>query len=136
MNRFKWFFMSKWKKFLYSIPIWHSNEQRFHLGNGYILDFKTMKIETEDMNMLENILKEILSMGMDEINTFKITDDRFLFVNNYCVDGENFTSLELNSGKETEDGYELDSILECGTYDFGNEKDIRSGIDYMIACCR
>ena len=48
MNGFKWLFMSKWKKFLYSIPIWHSNEQRFYLGNGYILDFKTMKIEMED----------------------------------------------------------------------------------------
>jgi hypothetical protein len=48
MNKFKWFFMTKWKKFLYSVPIWHSNEQRFHLGNGYILDFKTMKIEMED----------------------------------------------------------------------------------------
>ena len=40
--------MSKWKKFLYSVPIWHSNEQRFHLDNGYILDFKTMKIEVEN----------------------------------------------------------------------------------------
>ena len=136
MNRFKWFFMSKWKKFLYSIPIWHSNKQRFHLGNGYILDFSTMKIEMEDMNMLENILKEILSMSMDEINTFKIANNRFLFVSNYCIDGENFTSLELNSGEETEDGYELEEILECGTYDFGNEEDIRSGIDYMIACCK
>lgn len=48
MNRFKWFFMSKWKKFLYSVPIWHSNEQRFHLGNGYILNFKTMRIEIEE----------------------------------------------------------------------------------------
>lgn len=86
--------------------------------------------------MLDNILKEILSMQMDETNTFKITNDRFLFVHNWSMDGENFTSLELNSGEETEDGYVLDEMLECGTYDFGNEEDITSGIDYMIACCK
>lgn len=48
MNRFKWFFMTKWKKFLYSIPICHSNKLRLHIGNGYILNFKTMKIEMEN----------------------------------------------------------------------------------------
>lgn len=40
--------MSKWKKFLYAVPIFHSNGQRVHLGNGYILDFETMRIEMED----------------------------------------------------------------------------------------
>lgn len=48
MSRFRWLFMSKWKKFLYAVPIFHSNEQRHHLGNGYILNFKTMTIEMED----------------------------------------------------------------------------------------
>lgn len=86
--------------------------------------------------MLENILKEIMTMKMGETNTFKITDNRFLFVDNWNVGDGDFTSLELNSGEETEDGYVLDEVLECGTYDFGNEKDIASGIDYMIACCK
>lgn len=85
--------------------------------------------------MLENILKEILSMTMGETNTFKITDDKFLFVDNWNVGDRDFTSLELNSGEETEDGYVLDEVLECGTYDFGNKEDVRSGIEYMIACC-
>ena len=86
--------------------------------------------------MLENILKEIMTMKMGETNTFKITDNRFLFVDNWNVGDGDFTSLELNSGKETENGYELDEVLECGTYDFRNEEDITSGIDYMIACCK
>lgn len=86
--------------------------------------------------MLENILKEILSMEKDEFAVFKITDNRFLYVDNWNVGDGDFTSLELNSGKETEEGYELDEVLECVTYDFGNEEDIRNGIDYMIACCK
>ena len=87
--------------------------------------------------MLENILKEILSMEMGETNTFKITDNRFLFVDNWSVDdGEDFTSLELNSGEETENNYVLNEVLECGTYNFGDEEDIRSGIEYMILCCK
>ena len=87
--------------------------------------------------MLEDILKEIMTMKMEETHTFKLTDNRFLFVDNWSAgDGEDFTSLELNSGEEIEDEYVLDEILECGTYDFRNEEDIASGIDYMIACCK
>ena len=86
--------------------------------------------------MLENILKEIMAMKMGETNTFKITDNRFLFVDNWNSYGDDFTSLELNSGEEIEDGYTLDEVLECVTCDFGNEEDIRNGVDYMIACCK
>ena len=87
--------------------------------------------------MLEKILKEIMAMKMGETNTFKITDNRFLFVDNWSWgDGEDFTSLELNSGEETENGYSLDEILECGTYDFGNEEDVRNGVEYMILCSK
>ena len=87
--------------------------------------------------MLEKILKEIMAMKMEETATFKLIENRFLFVDNWSVgDGEDFTSLELNSGEETEDGYVLDEILECGTYDFGNEEDVRSGIEYMILCSK
>ena len=87
--------------------------------------------------MLENILNEILSMEMGETNTFKITDNRFLFVDNWSAgDGENFTSLELNSGEEMEDTFVLDEVLECGTYNFGDEEDVRYGIEYMILCCK
>lgn len=86
--------------------------------------------------MLENILKEIMAMKMGETNTFKITDNRFLFVDNWNFDDDNFTSLELNSGEEIEDAYLLDEVLESVTFDFGNEEDIASGIKYMIACCK
>lgn len=86
--------------------------------------------------MLENILKEIMAMEMGETNTFKITDNRFLFVENWSWRDDNFTSLELDYGKETEDGYVFNEILETATYDFGNEEDIKNGINYMIACCK
>lgn len=39
MNRFKWFFMSKYKKLLYAIKCAKINEQRLHLENGIVLDF-------------------------------------------------------------------------------------------------
>lgn len=39
MNRFKWFFMNKYKKLLYAIKCAKSNEQRLHLENGIVLDF-------------------------------------------------------------------------------------------------
>lgn len=39
MNRIKWFFMSKYKKLLYSIKVAASNDQRLHLPNGIVLDF-------------------------------------------------------------------------------------------------
>ena len=87
--------------------------------------------------MLENILNEILSMEMGETNTFKITDNRFLFVDNWSAgDGEDFTSLELNSGEETENTFVLDEVLEYGTYNFGDEEDVRYGFEYMILCCK
>ena len=49
MNRFKWFFMSKYKKLLYLILCAKANEQRLHLENGVTLDFTNDK---------ENLLKE------------------------------------------------------------------------------
>lgn len=52
MNRFKWFFMSKYKKLMYSLPIYMSNEQRVHLECGLVLDFKTMTIKTEEEDQL------------------------------------------------------------------------------------
>ena len=47
VGRIRWFFMSKFKKLMYSMPIFHRNEQRLHLENGYILNFETMTIEVE-----------------------------------------------------------------------------------------
>ena len=87
--------------------------------------------------MVEKLLKEILSLKMKETACFKLTDNRFLFVDNWSAgDGEDFTSLELNSGAEENGEYVLDDVLECGTYDFGNEEDIKSGIEYMILCAK
>lgn len=95
-----------------------------------------MEIVEEDY-MAESILKEILKMEMGETKTFKISDTRFLFVDNWTVgDGEDFTSLELNTGWEEQGDFVLDKILECGTYDFKNATDIKTGIDYMILCSR
>lgn len=47
VSRFRWLFMSKWQKLMYSIPVCHRNKQRLHLGNGYVLDFETMTIEVD-----------------------------------------------------------------------------------------
>ena len=87
--------------------------------------------------MFENILQEIMSMDMEETATFKLSENRFLFVDNWSAgDGDDFTSLELNSGEEEDGCYVLDQILECGTYDFGNEEDVRSGVEYMMLCAK
>ena len=40
MNAIKWFFMSKYKKLLYSIMVAERNDQRLHLPNGIVLDFR------------------------------------------------------------------------------------------------
>jgi hypothetical protein len=39
MNKFKWFFMSRYKKLLYAILCAKANEQRLYLENGVTLDF-------------------------------------------------------------------------------------------------
>lgn len=49
MNMLKWFFMSKYKRLMHSLPICMSNKQRVHLECGIILDFKTMTIKKEEM---------------------------------------------------------------------------------------
>lgn len=84
----------------------------------------------------EKLFQEIIKLEMGETRTLKLTENRFLFVNNWADgDGDKFTSLELNSGEDTGKEYILDEILECGTYDFQNEAEIRCGIEYMICCC-
>ena len=89
----------------------------------------------EKENIMNKILEEILLMEMGDTNTFKITDERFLFVDNWSVgDGEDFTSLELNTGKEENGVYVLDEILECATCDFGNRAEVESAIEYIINC--
>ena len=44
----RWRFMTKWQKLMYSIPIFHRNKHRLHLGNGYILNFETMTIDIDE----------------------------------------------------------------------------------------
>ena len=44
MNKIRWFFMSKYKKLLYSIECAESNGQRLHLPNGIILDFTSDEV--------------------------------------------------------------------------------------------
>lgn len=85
--------------------------------------------------MVDEILEEIMAMEMGDTATFKITDTRFLFVDNWNVgDGDDFTSLELNSGVEEDGKYVLDEVLECGTCDFGNVDEINSALCYIIQC--
>jgi hypothetical protein len=85
---------------------------------------------------IDIILDQILAMELGEIDTFKLSDNRFLFVDNWGWedDEDKFTSLELNSGYEENGDYVLEQVLECGTYDFQNKEEIRSGIEYMINC--
>lgn len=40
MNKIKWFFMSKYKKLLYHITVAKINDQRLHLPNGVVIDFR------------------------------------------------------------------------------------------------
>lgn len=49
MNKIRWFFMSKYKKLLYSIECAESNGQRLHLPNGIILDFTSDEVCTRDL---------------------------------------------------------------------------------------
>lgn len=81
-----------------------------------------------------SILNLILDMKLGEIDTIKLTDNRFLFIDNWGDEEESFTSLELNAGYEEDNSYILDDVLECGTYNFQDRKDIESGIEYIIAC--
>lgn len=47
MNGIKWFFMSKYNRLIYTIKVCRDNKQRFHLGNGIVLDFTDNTIKYE-----------------------------------------------------------------------------------------
>lgn len=86
--------------------------------------------------LLKDIIPKIMSMEMDEKMTFKLNDDWFLYIENWRdPKNEAFTTLELNSGEETEDGYILDYVLECAVCDFGNEQEIAVCAEYLLLCC-
>ena len=52
MNKFKWFFMSKYKKLLYEIETAKANKQRLVLKNGTVLDFT---VDNEWQRVIRNI---------------------------------------------------------------------------------
>ena len=85
------------------------------------------------MDRLENLLKEILSMEMGECDSFKLTTDRFLFVENWKDGNKDFTLIELNSGEETEEGNCLDEVIIGNSCAFRNEKEIRDEIEYILS---
>ena len=56
MNKFKWFFMSKYKKLLYAIDCQYSNKGGLWLytkKHTFRLDFKSMKIEKMVWNEIQ-----------------------------------------------------------------------------------
>ena len=70
------------------------------------------------MFLLNRLLRDILRMDLGETNCFKISDTKFLYVENWCNnDGGCFITLELNDGIEINNQYELGEILEVVTLD-------------------
>ena len=65
-------------------------------------------------------------MDIGEATCFKITDNRFLYVENWCdEDGNWFTTLELNNGKEVDSRYDLDEVVEVVTLNYKDKKTIK-----------
>lgn len=80
--------------------------------------------------------KDILKMDLGETNCFKITDGKFLYVENWCDEGGNwFTTLELNNGSDTNDRYELDEVVEIITLEYRNKEEIMYGVMYILSHC-
>jgi hypothetical protein len=50
MNKFKWFFMSKYKKLMYKLECAKANKQTFHMNNGIVINFKNNTISYEHTN--------------------------------------------------------------------------------------
>lgn len=91
--------------------------------------------ESEVMESISNLLDRIMSLSLGKTDTIQLTDNRFLFVENWKDKDGRFTSLELNSGYVSEDDtIVLTEVLECGTYNFHDRKDIRTGIEYILNC--
>jgi hypothetical protein len=83
------------------------------------------------------ILRSVLKMDIGETNCFKIKDNRFLFVDNWCdEDGTWCTTLELTDGEEVDGKYDLREILEIVTLDYGNKEDLKDGIKFMLNKCK
>ena len=60
------------------------------------------------------ILKEVSKMEIGEQTCFKITDNRFLYADNWCdEDGSWYTTLE-----------------------YGNKEEIKLGIKYILSHCK
>ena len=69
MNKFKWFFMSKYKKLLYAIDCQYSNKGGLWLytkKHTFRLDFKSMKIEKMVWNEIQLPTVEIEIGGENE----------------------------------------------------------------------
>ena len=83
------------------------------------------------------ILRSILKMDIGETNCFKITNNRFLYAENWCdEDGNWFTTLELNDGEEVDGKYKLNEILEIIVFDYKDKEEIKEGIKFLLKLCR
>lgn len=83
------------------------------------------------------MLREVLKMEIGEETIFKITDNRFLYADNWCdEDGSWYTTLELVDGKEIDGKFELGEILEIVTLEYGNKEEIKLGIKYILSHCK
>lgn len=86
------------------------------------------------MPLAIRLLKDILRMDLGENDCIKVADGKFLYVENWCdTKGNCFTTLELNNGSETDEGYELDEVLEIITLEYKNKKETMYGIIYMLS---
>ena len=83
------------------------------------------------------LLRDIMKMDISETNCFKITNDKFLYVENfYDEKGNWFTILELNEGREIDNKYELEKIIEIVSLDYKNKKQIKEGLKFMLSRCK
>lgn len=86
---------------------------------------------------LYRLSKDISKMDIGEVDCIKITDDKFLYVENwYDEKGNWFTTLELNNGEEVDGKYDLEEVIEVVTLDYGDKKAIKEGLKFMLSCCK
>lgn len=79
------------------------------------------------------LLRDILKLDMGEKSCYKITDTKYLYVENWCsIDDKWFTTLELVNGEDVNDVWELYETLEIITLDYKNKAELKEGIKLIL----